>query len=160
MDDETHNKLLNADRSENHSEERIYGGEDMDYDDSVRRGELVLRDLESTFGRSMYFANDQQDAYYWGEICEPNYERNPGVPCVDIRFSCCRNLAASCTINGHPELSEEKKRKISEILAKHGFTWVDGDLLKNSPYDGVYEYFKKDAYNSPATWWDRFFEYE
>jgi hypothetical protein len=160
MDHDTRLKLLAADKPLSHKSAEVYSGGDLDFEDAFQRGRLVQRDLKEMLGEDFEFSDDQQDAFFWGGVYQTENGKASRKYRVVIRFSFCGNLAATWTIDDHESMPDKLKQDISRILKKHGFNWVDGDELKKETYDGVYEYFKTHHYNAPASWWDRFFEYD
>lgn len=156
MNEEVHKLLLQIDRPATLSSTEVYSGEDIDTDEARIRAQSVRRDPAREFRRYFYLRDDQQDAFLWGGISEPHGDDILVTRPITIRFSFCGNLAASWTVNGYESLTPTEKEKVAAILASLGFIWVDGDELRSSTYDGVYDFFKMDHYNAPATWWDRF----
>lgn len=160
MEETMHQVLLDADCPPNFSKDKVYVGDGMDVFDAVERAGSVRKELARAFKRYFTLDDRQQDAFFWGTIAEPLNNENASERPVVIRFSYCGNLAATWTIPGFGTLSNEEKQLIEKVLMRSGFTWVDGDILMRTDYDGVYEYFKTCNNNGPASWWDRFFEYE
>lgn len=160
MDGKLHEILLHADCPRNFSGNGVYTGDDADILDAIERAARVRKDLARTFKRYFTLEDDQQDAFFWGALHDPRTDVAGATQPVSMRFSFCGNLAATWTLDNHEPLLDDEKRVIESILRRHGFTWVDGDILRASRYDGKYEYFKSWHYNAPASWWDRFFEYE
>lgn len=130
----------------NHTEERIYS---------------FVNDLEKKIGKNLRVIDGYQDAMFSFTV---NYAIPEGVkydidwpdtqPYLSIRFSNWGNLAATRNISGHPPIDSNELEIIKHTLDKYGFIWIDGDILKNMPYNGIY--ISSDTINS---WWDRFFEY-
>lgn len=160
MNDDLHRLLLKSDRPPSYTGDVVYEGQDFDRDDAVARAQQVRKELSRKFRRYFSLSDDQQDAYFWGDIAEPLGEQMPVRRPVTIRFSFCSNLAGTWTIPGYEPLTPDEKRAVSNILQCHGFTWVDGDLLRASPYDGTYDFSKIRCDDDKITWWDRFFDYE
>lgn len=163
IDEEVRRTLLWCDNPPSHPRDVLYEGQDFDRADAVARAQQVRADLVRAFRRYFYLQDDQQDAYFWGKIFEPVDENLSLRRPIPIRFSLCANLAATWTLPGYDPLTPEEKRTVSDILKRHGFVWVDGDILRASPYDGAYDCFgsrAEDEEHESVTWWDRFFNYD
>lgn len=87
------------------------------------------------------------------EIIEKKLDHPKNKPFFAIRFSNWGNLAATWHIEPYPPLSKEDISIIKKTLENYGFIWMNGDLLKNIPYDRPTES------TIIETWWDRFFSY-
>ena len=54
---------------------------------------------------------------------------------------------------------KEEIAAVQKVMDENGFRWVDGDVLKNTPYDGVIKGETIPGQPAFSSWWDRFFEY-
>lgn len=160
MDAKLHRILLAADKPFHHSSEEVYDGDPDTIEDARSRGRIAVHEIGKALGRHLVLADGIQDAFFWGIAFEPDASVSGSTSDLGLKFSRCGGLVATYSIPGIDPLPEDECRQVAEILRSHGFTLVDGDVLRTERYDGVYDYFKSWHWNAPATWWDRFFEYD
>lgn len=77
MNDDLHRLLLKSDRPPSYAGDVLYEGQDFDRDDAVARAQRVRKELSRKFRRYFSLSDDQQDAYFWGDIAEPLGEQMP-----------------------------------------------------------------------------------
>ncbi len=162
MNEYLHELLLNIDRpclAENGWMKRD-SPDDFDYDDAVVRARLATTKLSKRLGRNLALQDDFQDAFYWGEISDIS-QNSIGLQksLFWIRISSWGNLVATREIAPYHPISKEEAVIIRQVLAEHGFVWIDGDLLLNTPYDGVIKGEIMPGQPAFLNWWERFFEY-
>lgn len=151
MDAKLHRILLAADKPFRHSSEEVYDGDPDAIEEARSRGRIAVHEIGKALRRHLVLADGIQDAFFWGIAFEPDTSVSGSTADLALKFSRCGELVATYSIPGMDPLPEDERRQVVEILCFHGFTWVDGDVLRVERYDGVYEYFKSWHWNAPAT---------
>lgn len=160
MDPQLRKLLLAADRPIHHPTEEVYDGDPGTLDEARLRGRNAVDEIGAALGKRLVLADEIQDAFFWGIAFEPSAAEEDRNSDLGLKFSRCGDLVATWTPTGKSPLPKHQLEQVQGILQKFGFQWVDGDVLRNERYDGVYDYFKSWHWNAPASWWDRFFEYD
>ncbi|AKJ31661.1 hypothetical protein [Caldimonas brevitalea] len=138
--------------------------ENFDFRDAVRRAQQCVVELESKLDMKLCLVDNYQDAFFWGEIREVRGDgESKDAPFLAIRFSSWGQLASHCAttsiVEGEAAYEGKVLAEIRDVLNRHGFLWVDGDVLRGAVYDGFLPV-EKMTQGATFTWWDRFFEYD